>query len=92
MPPDQPNQSSYNSISIKIAGNNMPSALATLKNTWQKYLADYPYQYTFLDERFSKLYESEQKQETIFTVFAFIAIFIACLGLFGFLHLQFRNV
>ncbi len=83
MPADQPNQSSYNSISIKIAGNNVPSALATLKNTWQKYLADYPYQYTFLDEKFSKLYESEQKQETIFTVFAFIAIFIACLGLFG---------
>ena len=42
-----------------------------------------PYQYTFLDENFLKLYESEQRQETIFTTFACIAIFIACLGLFG---------
>ncbi len=83
MPANTPNNSFYNSISIKIAGSNMPSALATVRDTWQKYLADYPYQYTFLDEKFSKLYESEQKQETIFTVFACIAIFIACLGLFG---------
>src|SRR4030095_1844439 len=35
------------------------------------------------DENFSKLYESEQRQGTIFIIFACIAIFIACLGLFG---------
>ncbi|MBV9963024.1 MAG: ABC transporter permease [Parafilimonas sp.] len=83
MPATASNNSFYNSISIKIAGNNMDAALATLKNTWQKYLPDLPYQYTFLDENFSKLYDAEQKQETIFTTFACVAIFIACLGLFG---------
>ena len=83
MPPPAPNQSSYNTISIKISGKNIASSLATIKNTWQKYLPDFPYQYTFLDENFTKLYESEQRQETIFTTFACIAIFIACLGLFG---------
>jgi putative ABC transport system permease protein len=83
MPATTPNNSFYNNISIKISGQNAPAALTTIKETWQKYLPDLPYQYTFLDENFSKLYESEQRQETIFTTFACIAIFIACLGLFG---------
>ena len=55
----------------------------TLKKVWKKFLPEAPYDYTFLDNRFEKLYEAEQKQGTIFTVFAFIAIFIACLGLLG---------
>ncbi len=81
MPP--PSQSPYNNISIKISGQNITAALDAVKNTWQKYLPNLPYQYTFLDDNFAKLYDSEQKQETIFTTFASIAIFIACLGLFG---------
>jgi putative ABC transport system permease protein len=83
MPATTPNNSFYNNISVKIAGNNMSSALANLKNTWQKYLPQLPYEFTFLDENFAKLYDAEQKQETLFTTFACIAIFIACLGLFG---------
>ncbi len=83
MPATQPGQSFYNSMTVKITGNNIPIALAGLKSTWQKYLPDMPYQYNFLDERFSKLYEAEQRQGAIFTVFACIAILIACLGLFG---------
>ena len=74
---------SYGRISIKIAGGNILAALSFIETTWKKFLPDTPYEYTFLDENFEKLYQSEQKQGTIFTVFACIAIFIACLGLFG---------
>jgi putative ABC transport system permease protein len=77
------NQSFFNSFSLKATGNNMTATLATLEKTWRKYLPEIPYQYTFLDENFANLYESEQRQGTIFTAFACIAIFIACLGLFG---------
>ncbi|MBS1921294.1 MAG: ABC transporter permease [Bacteroidetes bacterium] len=83
MPSLRRSNSFYNNISIKISGQNISSALATIKKTWQQYLPDLPYDYTFLDENFSKLYQSEERQETIFTTFACIAIFIACLGLFG---------
>jgi putative ABC transport system permease protein len=76
-------QNGYRSISIKIAGSNIPSALSHIQKTWQKFLPETPYQYTFLDERFARLYQSEERQKSIFTVFACIAIFIACLGLFG---------
>jgi putative ABC transport system permease protein len=83
MPAVGPNNSFYNKLSVKIAGNNIPAALASIKKVWQNYLPEIPYEYTFLDENFSTLYESEQRQGTIFTVFASIAILIACLGLFG---------
>ncbi|MEO6453959.1 MAG: ABC transporter permease [Ginsengibacter sp.] len=83
MPVTAPNQSFYNSISIKVSGSNISPALASIKKVWQNYLPEIPYQYTFFDENFSKLYESEQRQGTIFTVFACIAILIACLGLLG---------
>lgn len=75
--------SQYNNISIKISGKNIPGALATIKDTWQHYIPEFPYQYNFLDENFERLYAAEQKQETIFLLFASIAIIIACLGLFG---------
>jgi len=83
MPPVTPTQSFYRNLSVKISGSNIPGTLASIKKVWQNYLPDLPYEYTFLDENFSRLYESEQRQKTIFTVFACIAILIACLGLYG---------
>ncbi len=77
------NPDSYGRISVKIAGNNIPAALASIEATWQKFLPDIPYEYNFLDENFEKLYKSEEKQSVVFTTFSCIAIFIACLGLFG---------
>lgn len=73
----------YGNISIKIAGTNIPAALSHIEKTWRNFLPETPYQYNFLDENFERLYQSEERQKSIFTVFAFIAIFIACLGLFG---------
>lgn len=78
-----PRQNGFRSLSVKVAGSNLPGALAHIETTWKKFLPDVPYEYTFLDENFTRLYEAEQRQGSIFTVFAFIAIFIACLGLFG---------
>jgi putative ABC transport system permease protein len=76
------NPNSYGRLSVKISGN-IPAVLAHLENTWKNFSPDIPFEYTFLDQRFEKLYESEQRQKSIFTIFAFIAIFVACLGLFG---------
>jgi putative ABC transport system permease protein len=78
-----PAQAFFGSVSIKIAGNDMRGALAYLEKTWRNIFPDTPFQFSFLDESFDKLYESEQRQGAIFIIFACIAIFIACLGLFG---------
>jgi putative ABC transport system permease protein len=73
----------YARLSIKISGNNINSAINTIREAWRKLQPETPFEYTFLDERFQKLYNSEQQQGNLFTIFSFIAIFIACLGLFG---------
>ncbi|MEO7522537.1 MAG: FtsX-like permease family protein, partial [Ferruginibacter sp.] len=73
----------YNNLSVKVAGNNIAANIDLLQNTWYKYLPESPFTYNFLDESYGRLYDAEQKQGSLFTIFACIAIFIACLGLFG---------
>ena len=77
------NANNFGRISIKVAGANAAAALAHIEKTWKNFLPETPYQYTFLDENFARLYKAEERQKTLFTTFACIAIFIACLGLFG---------
>jgi putative ABC transport system permease protein len=50
---------------------------------WAKYSGDYPFSYSFVDENYDALYKSEQRTGVLFNVFAIVAIFISCLGLFG---------
>ncbi|GAC1300549.1 MAG: ABC transporter permease [Mucilaginibacter sp.] len=78
-----PGQGFYNRLSVKIDGHNVQSAISTIQTTWQKYLPETPFDFTFLDSKFNQLYQSEQEQGRLFTIFSCIAIFIACLGLFG---------
>lgn len=75
-------QNDYGRISVKVSGNTQ-QALQHIEATWKKYLPEVPFDYSFLDDRFADLYKAEQQQQVIFTTFAGIAIFIACLGLFG---------
>src|SRR6188474_562653 len=71
---------SYGRISIKISGSNIPAALDRIESTWRNFLPDTPYQYTFLDENFARLYEAEQRQKTILIIFASLAIFYCLFG------------
>ncbi|MHA4842668.1 ABC transporter permease [Flavitalea antarctica] len=80
---DRSTGNAYGDISIRITGKNIPAAISHLEKTHKKFLPEVPFQYSFLDERFQRLYDSELKQGSIFAVFSGIAIFIACLGLFG---------
>ena len=83
MPADSQAGNSYGSISVKLAGSDVTGSIAWLEKTWKQYLPEVPFDYTFLDERFDQLYKTEQEQGSLFTTFSGIAIFIACLGLFG---------
>jgi putative ABC transport system permease protein len=73
----------YNRVSIKINGHAVPAALSHVEKVWKKFLPETPFDYSFLDDSYTRLYDAELRQSTIFTVFSFIAIFIACLGLLG---------
>jgi putative ABC transport system permease protein len=68
---------------VKIRSGNVSSTLATLRETWNDMNLGYPFEYWFLDEDFHNLYKSEERLGKISQSFAALAVFIACLGLFG---------
>ncbi len=73
----------YGGISVKIAGTDMQKGIAHIEQVWKKFLPNRPFEYEFLSVRYKQLYEREQKEGQLFTVFSGLAILIACLGLFG---------
>ncbi len=70
-------------LSLRVQPDQVSSTLAALEAQWKQFAPDLPFEYSFLDERFNDMYKSEAKLGTVFTVFCSLAIFIACLGLFG---------
>jgi len=70
-------------LSIKVASHDIPGALAIIKGIWEKYSLEYPFVYSFLDERIDRLYSAQQKLGQSITYFSAILIFVACLGLIG---------
>ncbi|MEA5427174.1 ABC transporter permease [Arcicella lustrica] len=75
------NSSSY--LTIKLAGENMNSKVATLENVFKKHFSGNPFEFFFMSENFNKQYETESQYSTLFTTASVWAIFIACMGLFG---------
>ncbi|MBA3647370.1 MAG: ABC transporter permease [Chitinophagales bacterium] len=73
----------YGSLSVKLSANNTHAGLNDLREAWNQFLPGFAFDYTFLDNNFSRLYDAERKQEHLFTLFSIIAILIACLGLLG---------
>ncbi len=68
---------------IKLKTNHLRSTIRDIKKVYTEAAPDYPFEYTFLDERFDNLYRTESRQESVLSIFSVIAIFVACLGLFG---------
>lgn len=72
-----------NIVYVKLSGNRTEQTLSFIENKWKEVLPDQPFTYTFLSERFNNQFEADEKRGLIFTMFTMLAIFIACLGLFG---------
>lgn len=70
-------------LSVKIAGQNLPTHLNTLRQQWTAMFPDVPFVYSLLDADVQRLYRAEEKVGQLFRYFSAIAILISCLGLFG---------
>ncbi len=70
-------------VAVRIRPQNLPATLAFLENKWRLFVPHHPFEYSFLDADFDALYRAEQRTGKIFGTFSALAIFIACLGLFG---------
>jgi putative ABC transport system permease protein len=71
-----------NWISVPLEGN-IPASVQRVEAVWKRFFPDRPFEYQFLDERFDRLYARENTQQSLFSIFAGVAILISCLGLFG---------
>ncbi len=72
-----------NDMTVRYKHENPKEAVEFVEKKWHEVAPGEPFEYAFLDERFDELYRSEQRMGTLFTIFTGLAIFIACLGLFG---------
>ncbi|MEQ8925004.1 MAG: FtsX-like permease family protein [Fulvivirga sp.] len=72
-----------NTLYLRYSGEKPENVLNALQGTWDKYANGEPLQYSFLDEEYDEAFRAEQRLGQVFTVFTTVAIFIACLGLFG---------
>jgi putative ABC transport system permease protein len=73
----------YQRINIKIQPVNVRQSLATVERLWISNFPDGMYEYQFLDEKIANFYQNEDQLSQLYKIFAGIAIFISCLGLYG---------
>ena len=74
---------SRGSLAVRLRGGNMIAQVGRIETKWKGMANGVPFAYTFMDDDFNKLYQSEKQTGQLFISFAVFAIFIACLGLFG---------
>jgi putative ABC transport system permease protein len=78
-----PFYSTNSEISVKVTPGDLPSTIAQIKKKFEAFFPGNLFDYSFLDERFNRQYENERLFSKAFGIFAALAIFVACLGLFG---------
>ena len=69
--------------SIKFNPNRVKESLVKFEETWKAVFPGNPFIHYFLDDRYNQQYQADQQFGKVFGIFSSLAIFIACLGLFG---------
>ncbi|MDZ7608240.1 MAG: ABC transporter permease [Cyclobacteriaceae bacterium] len=70
-------------ISFRIEAGKTEEAVAGISEIWKKMMPGQPFNYGFLDQTFDRMFDFEQRLGVLFSIFAGLAIIIACLGLFA---------
>jgi putative ABC transport system permease protein len=70
-------------FSVKVNPIDLPSTLGLIREKWEKFSPEFPFQYYFLDERIDRVYKAEQRFGKSFNIFTIIALLIASMGLIG---------
>jgi len=73
----------YGVTSIKLNSSNIPKTKADIESLWNQYFPEYAFTTSFMEENIRQFYEQEDQLELLYKIFAGIAIFISCLGLYG---------
>ncbi len=68
---------------IRLGSGNKPETVGFIQNKWENITAEHPFEYTWLDEEYGKLFDEERKTGQLLSIFSILSIFITCLGLLG---------
>jgi ABC-type antimicrobial peptide transport system permease subunit len=77
------NSTMYRQASIKLSTTNIASTMQSIKKLWEQTFPNYVYEYRFLDDKIDGFYKQENQLSQLYKIFAAIAIFLSCLGLYG---------
>lgn len=72
-----------NVLIVKTDGNDITATISAIEKKWKTIANHRPFSYRFMDDDYQKMYAAEMRTGKVFNVFAALAIFLACLGLFG---------
>ncbi|MCK4749569.1 MAG: FtsX-like permease family protein, partial [Bacteroidales bacterium] len=72
-----------NYVSVRFAGSDLEKVVGILEKSWEEQVESIPFEYEFLDEHYEGIYQNEKQTRSLLIIFAMIAFFISCLGLFG---------
>jgi putative ABC transport system permease protein len=70
-------------MAVRMTPGSSETKIELAESIWKKFATGAPFQYSFIDEDFDSQFRAEQRMGKLFWVFTTMAIFIACLGLFG---------
>jgi len=70
-------------IALKIQAGKTAESMREVEAIWNKFFPNDPFEYTFLDDSFNRLYQSDIRQSRLILIFSILAVFISVLGLFG---------
>jgi putative ABC transport system permease protein len=76
-------KTAYSEAGIKLATTDIRSTMQSIEKTWNEVYPDFVFEYKFLDDKVDSFYKQENQLAQLYKIFAVIAIFLSCLGLYG---------
>jgi putative ABC transport system permease protein len=73
----------FTTFAIRVRPDHIPATIEEIRGRWDKYFPERVFDYSFLDENLSALYDAQEKLSRLVRYFALIAIFVSCTGLFA---------
>ncbi|WP_373521714.1 ABC transporter permease [Aquiflexum sp.] len=73
----------YRTVGLKITQSNANMVMEDVEKIFSELYPEFNFEYSFLDEKIAKFYESETKLTSLFTLFSVIAVIVGCIGLYG---------
>ncbi len=70
-------------VPVKVETDDMQETLESITKIWEGFMPNQPIRYAFMDDEYASMYKDVERTGNVFTAFSFLAIFVACLGLFG---------